>query len=102
MISDNGDEFKAEFSDYCAQSNIGQRFVRPHSPQANGVCERTNGEVRKIKKALMVKTGEMDWKTLMPRVQVVDIVILLLIVIKVVEISALANNFPSIEQSDKI
>ena len=61
IMSDNGLEFQGEFSDYCKEHNIKQRFIRSQTPQANGVVERKNQEVRKILRDLMLKNNTLKW-----------------------------------------
>jgi IS30 family transposase len=61
LMSDNGGEFLGEFSEYCKDNDIKQRFVRSHTAQANGVVERKNQEIRKLIKALMIKTNSLKW-----------------------------------------
>jgi hypothetical protein len=61
LLSDNGTEFKGEFKEFCDDNNIIQRFTRSYSPQANGVVERANKEIRKIIKAIMLQTNRFIW-----------------------------------------
>ena len=69
LISDNGTEFLAEFAEYCKEQQIKQRFSRSYAPQANGIVERTNREVRKIIRAYFVKNGNRKWFHLLINVE---------------------------------
>lgn len=61
LISDNGSEFKADFELYCKEHDIKQRFNRAYSPQANGIVERANQEVRKIMKHIFIQNVNNIW-----------------------------------------
>lgn len=61
LISDNGSEFKAEFSNYCKSHDIQQRLNRAYSPQANGIVERSNLEVRKLIKQIFIQNENNVW-----------------------------------------
>lgn len=69
IISDNGLEFKGEFSEYCKNNNIKQRFVRAYSPQANGIVERLNQEIRKIIKDISLNNNNIRWTTYLKDVE---------------------------------
>ncbi len=69
LISDNGTEFKAEFAEYCRDTEIKQRLIRSYSPMANGVCERANKEVRKIIRAFFVRNNNFRWYNLLPTIE---------------------------------
>ena len=61
LLSDNGVEFKDEVTQFCKTHDIKQRFTRTYSPQANGIAERTNREVRKFIRAYMLKNNNLNW-----------------------------------------
>ena len=61
LISDNGTEFKGEFSNYCERHDIQQRLNRAYSPQANGIVERANLEVRKLMKQIFIDNENNVW-----------------------------------------
>jgi hypothetical protein len=61
LISDNGTEFHKEFEKYCDTNNIKQRFNRAYAPQANGIVERANKEVRKLMKHIFIQHGNNVW-----------------------------------------
>lgn len=63
IMSDRGGEFFSDkFQNFCRQNFISQRFTRSQSPQANGVVERVNKEIRKILNQLFVREGEIvNW-----------------------------------------
>jgi hypothetical protein len=60
-MSDNGTEFQGEFSEYCKDNNIKQRFIRSQTPQANGVVERKNQEIRKVLRTLLLYHNTLKW-----------------------------------------
>ena len=49
VVSDNGPPFKGEFSTFCSQRGIKQRFITPDVPRSNGLAERA---VQTVKFAL--------------------------------------------------
>jgi transposase InsO family protein len=55
LLSDNGTEFKDEMSIYCREHNIKQRFTRAYAPEANGIVERANRDIRKLIRAFMLR-----------------------------------------------
>ena len=58
VMSDRGGEFISDkFQNFCRNNKIAQRFTRSSSPQANGVVERVNQEIRKIMNQLYVDNG---------------------------------------------
>ena len=61
LISDNGTEFKGEFANYCERHDIQQRLNRAYSPQANGIVERANLEVRKLMKQIFIDHENNVW-----------------------------------------
>eukprot|EP00397_Hematodinium_sp_SG-2012_P063410 GEMP01087536.1.p2 GENE.GEMP01087536.1~~GEMP01087536.1.p2 ORF type:complete len:231 (-),score=29.23 GEMP01087536.1:35-727(-) len=43
MLSDNGREFKSDITNKVfSLFGVGQRYITPYNPQANGLCERMN------------------------------------------------------------
>ena len=69
LISDNGTEFLGEFAEYCKEHEIKQRFSRAYSPQANGIVERANREVRKILRAYFVQNNNKKWIAVLDTVE---------------------------------
>ena len=61
IISDNGSEFQKEFKKYCEDNGIKQRFNRAYAPQANGIVERSNKEVRKLMKHVFIQHKNNVW-----------------------------------------
>lgn len=61
ILSDNGTEFKAEFTDLLNELNIAHREIRTYTPQANGIAERSNREIRKIIKAIFIRHNTNQW-----------------------------------------
>jgi transposase InsO family protein len=68
LLSDNGNEWLGEFQDYCKDNNIKQLFTRSYSPEANGVVERMNKEIRKIMKAFFVRNGNKAWYNILDKI----------------------------------
>ena len=62
ILTDNGGEFKKDFEDYLIEHNIAHRETRTYSPQANGIVERANKEIRKIIRAVMIRYNTNQWK----------------------------------------
>lgn len=54
LMSDNGGEFGGEFDDVLKELDVKHRRVRSHTPQANGIVERRNAEVRKVVRSIML------------------------------------------------
>lgn len=69
LISDNGNEWLGEFREFCQDEDIQQRFTRSYSPQANGIVERANREVRKILKAFVMKNNNFKWYNLLTAIE---------------------------------
>ena len=69
LISDRGTEFQGDFSAYCKENEIAQRFNRAYSPEANGIVERANREVRKLLRAFMAKNNKLVWIDLLSKVE---------------------------------
>lgn len=68
LLLDNGNEWLGEFKEYCKENNIKQLFTRSYSPEANGVVERMNKEVRKIMKAFFVRNGNKAWYNILDKI----------------------------------
>lgn len=68
LLSDNGNEWLGEFSEYCKDNDIKQIFTRSYSPEANGVVERMNKEIRKIIKAFFIRNGNQQWYDILDKV----------------------------------
>lgn len=61
LISDNGTEFEKDFNEYCKENEIKQRFNRAYAPEANGIVERHNKEIRKLMKNVFIENGNNVW-----------------------------------------
>ena len=61
IICDNGGEFKAQFAEYCESNDIKIRLNRAYSPQANGVVERCNMEIRKLMRNIFLQNEDNNW-----------------------------------------
>lgn len=60
IMNDRGGEFFSDkFQNFCRNNKIAQRFTRSNSPQANGIVERVNQEIRKIINQIYVDTGKI-------------------------------------------
>jgi hypothetical protein len=69
ILLDNGTEFKGLFKRYCEDNDIKLRNTRTHTPQANGIVERLNKEVRKVLKAIHVKDQTLIWHSKLEEVE---------------------------------
>jgi transposase InsO family protein len=70
LLSDNGTEFKDEMSLYCRENNIKQRFTRAYAPEANGIVERANRDIRKLIRAFMLREKKLNWTDVLKDVQI--------------------------------
>lgn len=61
ILSDNGTEFEGEFKAWCEDNGIKQRKTATYSPQANGIVERANQEIRKVCRDIFTRTGVNNW-----------------------------------------
>ena len=61
IICDNGGEFEKDFETYCKDHDITIRRNRAYSPQANGIVERSNKEVRKLLRSIMLENKSTNW-----------------------------------------
>eukprot|EP01039_Chlorochromonas_danica_P017269 gene17269-20549_t len=69
ILSDNGAEWLGSFQEFCTQKQIKQLFTRSYSPEANGVVERMNKEIRKIIRAFFVRNGNKVWYNILDKVE---------------------------------
>lgn len=69
LLSDNGTEWLGEFSQMCEEKDIKQNFTRSYSPEANGVVERMNKEIRKIIKAFFIRNNNQVWYDILDKVE---------------------------------
>ena len=61
IICDNGGEFEKDFETYCKAHDITIRRNRAYSPQANGIVERSNKEIRKLLRSIMLENKSTNW-----------------------------------------
>ena len=69
IICDNGTEFRGDFEIYCKAHDITIRRNRPYSPEANGIVERANKEVRKLLRSIMLENENNNWVDNLRRVE---------------------------------
>ena len=69
LLSDNGTEWLGEFSQMCEEYEIKQNFTRSYSPEANGVVERMNKELRKIMKAFFIRNNNEVWHNILNKIE---------------------------------
>ena len=69
LLSDNGGEFKDELSLFCKEHGIKQRFTRAYAPEANGIAERTNKDIRKLIRAYMLRDNTKNWTNILHDVE---------------------------------
>lgn len=68
LLSDNGTEWLGDFQQFCTENNIKQHFTRSYSPEANGVVERMNKEIRKIMHAFFVRNHNKVWYNIIDKI----------------------------------
>lgn len=68
LMSDRGTEWLGEFAENCKAKSIKQLFTRSYTPQANGVVERMNKEIRKIMKAFFVRNQNNKWFDILDKI----------------------------------
>lgn len=59
--TDNGVEFQSEFKEFLEKNNITQIFNNAYSPNENAIVERSNKEIRKIIRTLMLAENSFKW-----------------------------------------
>ena len=69
IICDNGKEFLGEFQAYCKENGIKIRYNRAYSPQANGIVERCNQEIRKLMRNLFLQNENNIWIDYLPKLE---------------------------------
>jgi hypothetical protein len=67
--TDNGGEFLGEFQEYCEDNEIKQIFSTSYTPNDNAIVERSNKEVRKIIRAIMVENINLKWYNIIKDVE---------------------------------
>lgn len=68
ILCDNGTEFAGEFKEYCDEKHIKLLHIPSHSPQANGLVERANKDVRKIINGFLLDNSRNRWVDVLPKV----------------------------------
>ena len=69
LICDNGTEFLGDFNTYCLAHEISIRRNRAYSPEANGIVERANMEVRKLIRNINLENENTNWIDHLQRVE---------------------------------
>ena len=69
LQTDNGGEFLAEFNEYCKDNEIKHIFSTSYTPNDNAIVERSNKEVRKIIRAIMVENNNLNWNNILKDVE---------------------------------
>ncbi len=69
IICDNGTEFKGDFETFCKAYEITIRRNRPYSPEANGIVERANKEIRKLIRSINLENENNNWIDNLRRVE---------------------------------
>jgi hypothetical protein len=69
IICDNGTEFLGEFITFCMAHDITIRRNRAYSPEANGIVERANKEVRKLIRNINLENESTNWIDYLQRVE---------------------------------
>jgi transposase InsO family protein len=66
--SDNGKEFLGEYADYCEEQGVKLIHSRSHTPQSQGLVERTNQTLKRLLHMHEVETGSVVWVDILPSV----------------------------------
>lgn len=61
ILCDNGLEFQGDFLNYCKEHGIKIRNTSTYSPQANGVAENKNKQIRKLIRDIFLRTNKKNW-----------------------------------------
>ena len=69
IICDNGTEFKLDFDTFCKAHEITIRRNRAYSPEANGIVERANMEIRKLIRSINLENENNNWIDQLRRVE---------------------------------
>jgi len=75
IIVDNGMEFEGHFKSFCKDEGIKIRATRTYSPQANGVVEAENKQVRRLLNELLIRDytsgdeADPEWHEYLPEVE---------------------------------
>ena len=69
VICDNGTEFKGDFEVFCKAHEITIRRNRAYSPEANGIVERANKEIRKLLRNINLENENNNWVDNLRRVE---------------------------------
>jgi IS30 family transposase len=77
LLSDNGKEWEGAFGQYCKDHSIKQLFTRSYSPEANGIVERANKEIRKIMRTFFVRNNNKVWYNILDKIQDNKIILLM-------------------------
>lgn len=67
--TDNGNEFKGEFSAYLKEKNIFQIFNDTYTPNMNAIVERKNADVRSVIRQFMIKNQNFKWYNILDKVE---------------------------------
>ena len=69
LMMDQGAEFKGAFVALLKRKGIKARRVRSHTPQANGIVEAENAQVRRVLAELWLQNRNRTWWNLLPTVE---------------------------------
>jgi transposase InsO family protein len=61
LMADNGNEMAEHFKTYCNDNNIKIIHTRSNSPQANGIVENKNKQVRRLLNQYMLRNNNPNW-----------------------------------------
>lgn len=66
--SDNGTEFRGEFSTMLRHYNIKQIYSRPYTPTSQGLVERVNQTLKRRLAVVLAERGDKNWVDILPEV----------------------------------
>jgi hypothetical protein len=69
LMMDQGTEFRGQFARMLRARKIKARRIRSHTPQANGIVEAENQQVRRLLSEMWLKNRTRTWWSLLPKVE---------------------------------
>jgi transposase InsO family protein len=69
LMMDRGTEFRGMFARMLRAQKIKARRIRSHTPQANGIVEAENQQVRRLLSEMWLKNRNRTWWSLLPKVE---------------------------------
>ena len=67
LQTDQGSEFKGDFTEFCQDLDIVHRMSKSHSPWANGTVESRNSGIQRLIFMYMRTSGNSDWPNMLQK-----------------------------------